>query len=151
MAEESKWRVLANEEKIQKTIEALSRNGINALVVDGGEEAKSKVLEIIPENASVMAMTSMTLEELGVSKEINESGKYDSVRKRLSEMDKEKDGKEMLALGAAPDCAVGSVHAVTEEGQVVIASNTASQLLIINEEIQASRITLIFVKENLGF
>jgi len=51
MAEESKWRVLANEEKIQKTIEALSRNGINALVVDGGEEAKSKVLEIIPENA----------------------------------------------------------------------------------------------------
>ena len=34
----------------------------------------------------------------------------------------------MRKLGAAPDFAVGSVHAVTEDGHLLIASNTGSQL-----------------------
>ncbi len=43
-------------------------------------------------------------------------------------MDKSKQGKEMQMLGAAPEYAVGSVHAVTEDGKVLIASATGSQL-----------------------
>jgi hypothetical protein len=34
----------------------------------------------------------------------------------------------MQMMGAVPQIALGSVHAVTEEGQLVIASNTGSQL-----------------------
>jgi hypothetical protein len=37
-------------------------------------------------------------------------------------------GREIRKLGAAPDYAAGSVHAVTEDGHVLIASNTGSQL-----------------------
>jgi hypothetical protein len=34
----------------------------------------------------------------------------------------------MRQTGAAPDWAIGSVHAVTEEGQIVVASATGSQM-----------------------
>ena len=37
-------------------------------------------------------------------------------------------GRELRKLGAAPDWAVGSVHAVTEDGKVAVASATGSQL-----------------------
>lgn len=36
--------------------------------------------------------------------------------------------REKQRLGAAPDWAIGSVHAVTEDGKVLIASATGSQL-----------------------
>jgi hypothetical protein len=43
-------------------------------------------------------------------------------------MDREMQGREMRQLSAAPDWVVGSVHAVTEEGALLIASATGSQL-----------------------
>src|SRR4026208_1586984 len=43
-------------------------------------------------------------------------------------MDRATQGREISKLGGAPDYAAGSVHAVTEDGQVLIASNTGSQL-----------------------
>ena len=43
-------------------------------------------------------------------------------------MNRETQGREIRKLGGAPDYAAGSVHAVTEDGQVLIASNTGSQL-----------------------
>jgi hypothetical protein len=36
--------------------------------------------------------------------------------------------RDMIKLGATPEYSVGSVHAVTEDGTVVVASNTGSQL-----------------------
>ena len=71
-------------------------------------------------------MTSVTLDTLGISKEINESGAYASVRKTfatLAENDREK-----KHLGAAPTWSIASAHAVTEDGSIMIASNTGSQL-----------------------
>ncbi len=119
---------LASSEQIEATIAALQANGINGLVVESGEEAKKKVLELLPEGTEVMTMTSVTLDTLGIAQEINESGKYDSVRVKLNAMNRETQGSEMQKLGAAPDWTVGSVHAVTEDGKVLIASNTGSQL-----------------------
>ena len=43
-------------------------------------------------------------------------------------MDRATQGREIRKLGSAPDYAAGSVQAVTEDGQVLIASNTGSQL-----------------------
>ena len=43
-------------------------------------------------------------------------------------MDREMQGREMRRLAAAPDFVVGSVHAVTEDGSLVIASASGSQL-----------------------
>lgn len=118
---------LANDQTIEKTVQALKNNGIEAIVVSNGEEAKKKVLEMVPQNAEVMTMSSVTLDSVGVTDEINKSGKYNSVRNKLFSMDREKEGTEMNKLGSAPDWTVGSVHALTQDGKLLIASNTGSQ------------------------
>ena len=122
------WEQIASNETIEKTITKLQENGIDAILVETATEAKKEVLSRIHEKVEVMTMTSMTLEETGIAVEINESGKYDSVKAKLATMDRATQGGEMQRIGAAPEYAIGSVHAVTEDGKVVIASNSGSQL-----------------------
>lgn len=119
---------LATSEQIEKTAAALTKNGFNVIIAESGQEAKDKALELIPKNSEVMTMTSITLETIGLAKAINESGNYDSVRNKLTKMDKKTQGSQMQKLGAAPDYATGSVHAITQDGKVLVASNTGSQL-----------------------
>lgn len=123
----NKWNSLATEEVIQKTIEALWINGIRAIVVDTMEDAKKFVDHAIPQEAEVMTMTSVSLDSSGIAELINSSRPH-AVRPRLMTMDKNKDGREMNKLGSAPEWAIGSVHAVTQDGKVVVASNTGSQI-----------------------
>jgi len=123
-----KWDQLANQKMIEKTITALKSNGMNAQVAENKEEAKKKVLELLLEGAEVMTMSSMTLEVIGLVKEINESGKYNSVRNKLMAMNRETQGLEMRKLGAVHEWVIGSCHAVTQKGNVLIASNSGSQL-----------------------
>lgn len=122
------FEVIASQERIDRTVAALKEHGIDALVVENGAAARQRLFELLPAGAEVMNMTSMTLEAIDAVREILESGRYDPVRKRLMAMDKQSQGSEMRKLGAGPDWAVGSVHAVTEDGTVLIASATGSQL-----------------------
>jgi len=119
---------LADDATIQKTAEALKKNGISVIVVETEEEAKKKVLELLPQGSEVMNMTSMTLEAINVASELNESERFNSVHNKLNTMDQKTQGAEMRRLGAAPEWVVGSVHAVTEDGHVLVASASGSQL-----------------------
>lgn len=122
------WNTIANNQTLAKTVEALKANGVNTIVVDTIADAKTKALEMLPKGAEVMTMTSETLRISEIEKEVNESGNYNAVKPKLFAMDRATQGAEMQKLGAAPEYAIGSVHAVTEEGQVIVASNTGSQL-----------------------
>lgn len=113
---------------IENTIAALRNNNIEAFLVSNKDEALHKISEILPEGAEVMNMTSMTLEAIGITKEILEGSQYAAVRKELEKLDSKKDGKKMRILGAVPDWTIGSVHAVTMDGHVLVASLTGSQL-----------------------
>jgi len=125
----AKWDKLADEKTIENTVAALKANGIDAQVVENRQEAKRKVLELIPESSEAMTMTSVTLDTIGLSEEINKAdSRFRPVRDKLYAMDRNTQVQEMNRLGAAPEFAVGSVHAVTEDGHVLIASNTGSQL-----------------------
>ncbi len=117
---------LVSQEQIGRAIQALEANGMKAYFVADGAEAKKKVFEILPEDAEVMNMSSETLNTIGVAKEIVESGKYNAVRAKL--MDKDVPADRKRQLGAAADWTIGSVHALTEDGKLMIASNTGSQL-----------------------
>jgi len=119
---------LASDEDVKMAADALLANGMKTVVVANSEEAKKKVLELIPAGAEVFTMTSMTLESTGIDKEINESGKYNALRLKLYAMDRNTQAREMAKLGAAPDYVVASVHAVTLDGHLLIASNTGSQI-----------------------
>jgi len=124
----AKYTTLPSKEIIKKTILALKNNGFEAYFVNSGAEAKSKVLDQLPPGKEVMDMTSITLETINLAKEIEESGKFNSVRKRLYNMDRNTQELEMLKLGAAPEYVIGSVHAITQDGKVMVASQSGSQL-----------------------
>lgn len=128
MEPNSKYGNLASGEVIAQTVKMLQTNNFKVLVTENGEEAKIKILELLPMGAEVFTVSSQTLLTIGVNQEINESGKYNSVRTKLMMMDRKTQGREMAKLGAAPEWVVGSVHAVTQDGHLLIASNTGSQL-----------------------
>lgn len=121
------WDTIPSSEDLDKVKSALTRNGIEVFIVDSREEAKAKVFEIIPQGSRVMTATSQTAEELGVTREIDESGKYDSARKSITLENDELERKKKRRSNA-PDYVVGSVHAVTHDGEVLIASNSGSQI-----------------------
>ena len=118
----------ATDEKIDRTSKALEANGIQTLIAETGADAKRLFLELIPEGSEVFLSSSVTLEQLGIVADVDQSGKFDAVRPRMYAMNRETQGREIRKLIAAPDFAAGSVHAVTEDGHVLIASATGSQL-----------------------
>lgn len=118
----------ADKKTIAKTIEALKGHGINTVLVENLKEAKQVVIDEIPKKSEVMTMVSVTLDEAEISKEIDESGNYKSVRSELYKLDQSKDSDKMRKLAAAPDYVVGSANAVSEEGALYWASATGSQL-----------------------
>ena len=118
----------ASREQLRAVADALGRNGITVNVVDSGEEARQAVRSIVPVGAEVYNNTSRTLEIIGVAEDIERSGLYQPLRPRLYQMDREMQAREMRQLSAAPDWLVGSVHALTEDGSLLIASASGSQL-----------------------
>jgi L-lactate utilization protein LutC len=126
---QTRFTTLAEDHVIERTRAALEANGFEVFVVDSGAEAKAKILELIPEGAEVMTNTSKTLDEIGISSAINESGKYDAIRPKLMALFGDPTKKrEQRKIAAAPDYALGSVHAITETGDIVIASGSGSQI-----------------------
>jgi LUD domain len=118
----------ADRARLDRTAAALTARGFVAQVADGVEHARQLVLDAIPEGAEVHGALSETMRVLGITAEIDESGRYDSVRSKLNTLDRETQDRERRKLGAAPDCIVGSAHAVTDDGQIVIGSGSGSQL-----------------------
>ncbi len=106
----------------------LRERNFEVIIVGTAADAKAAVLERIPEGAEVHSGKSKTIEDIGVFNELMESDRYDFVRKRTFKMDRKTRMREITKLGAAPDYMVGSVHALTEAGQLVTASATGSQL-----------------------
>jgi hypothetical protein len=125
---DSEFNVVASDDIIEETAAALVSNGIRALVVGSGAEAKDLVTQLLTAGAEVFNNTSRTLEAIGLAEDIERSGRYQPLRLRLYQMDREMQQREMRLLAAAPDYVVGSVHAVTEGGSLLIASASGSQL-----------------------
>ena len=118
----------ADHATIERTAEALRERGFSVEVATDHEDARRKVLALLPDGAEVGQGASKTLEEIGVTAEIEGSGRYDAIRPRLRAMDRATQGAEMRRLGAGPDYWLGSAHAVTVDGEIVIVSFGGSQL-----------------------
>jgi LUD domain len=122
------FAVPATRERLESVAEALRNHGMRALVAADRDEAKRLVLEQLPEGAQVHQGASVTLDTIGVTEVIEKSGRYDAVRPRTYALDRETQMDEIRRLGASPDFMLGSVHAVTDEGSLVVASASGSQI-----------------------
>jgi hypothetical protein len=123
-----RFNTLPDDETLAATVVALEEHGFSIEVVDDLDAARETVLARIPEGATVMTNTSVTLEETGIADAINTSGRYISARNNMLALDYATQIQEMKAIAGQPDFAVGSVHAVTGDGTLVIASASGSQL-----------------------
>ena len=123
-----RFGTVADEASAKRTAAALEANGIRVLRAPNAAAAKRIVLDLIPDGSQVHHGASQTLDVLGITDEIDKSGRYHPLRPRIWGMDRKTEGDEIRRLGAAPDVMLGSVHAVTETGSLVAASMSGSQL-----------------------
>jgi hypothetical protein len=118
----------AGEAQVQRAIAALEDNGITVVRARDRAQARQLVLDMIPAGANVHHGASQTLDATGISEELDTSGRYDPIGPRAWSMDRATQGAEIRRLTAAPDIMLGSVHAVTETGSLLVASMGGSQL-----------------------
>ena len=123
-----RFTTLPDEQTLASAVTALEEHGFSVEVVDDLDAAREAVLARIPHGSSVMTNTSVTLEETGIAAAVNDGGPYDSARARMAGLDFATQLQEMKAIGGQPDYALGSVHAITTDGTLVIASASGSQL-----------------------
>ena len=123
-----RWGTRADDVRVKRTMAALEANGMTVLRASDRAAAKRIVLDLIPGASPVYQGASQTLDVLGITYEIEKSGRYAALRPRIWSMDRETEAQEIRRLGAAPDVMLGSVHAVTETGSLLAASMSGSQL-----------------------
>jgi acyl-CoA hydrolase len=123
-----RYTTLPDDQALAATVIALEEHGFSVDVVDSLDAARDAVLARIPEGSSVMTNTSVTLQETGIADAINDGRRYESARNKMFALDFATQAQEMKAIGGQPDYALGSVHAVTRDGTLVIASASGSQL-----------------------
>lgn len=84
----------------------------------------------MPADATVFTAASVSTEQIGLAAALEAAAGPGSVRRAFTELDPERAGDRarMRALACAPDWAVGSVHAVTAAGEILVASSSGSQL-----------------------
>jgi hypothetical protein len=118
----------ATAQRLQRAAAALTANGFTVEILDDAAAGRARIKDLIPEGATVFTAASETLRLSGIEEDINASGRYDAIRARSQAMDRATQLAEIWRLIATPDVIVGSVHAVTETGSLVIASASGSQL-----------------------
>jgi hypothetical protein len=123
-----RWGTRADDVRVKRTMAALEANGMTVVRAADAAAAKWIVLDLIPDASPVHQGASQTLDVLGITYEIEKSGRYAALRPRIWSMDRETEANEIRRLGAAPDVMLGSVHAVTETGSLLAASMSGSQL-----------------------
>ncbi|MFD9904890.1 LUD domain-containing protein [Streptomyces sp. NPDC059063] len=115
-------------ERLERAAAALTAHGFTVEILDDVAEARTRVKDLIADGASVFTGSSETLRLSGIAEDLNDSGRYDAIKPRVMAMDRATQMNEIRRLTASPDVIVGSVHAVTETGSLVIASGSGSQL-----------------------
>jgi L-lactate utilization protein LutC len=121
---------LASDDQVQRAMRALEGNNIITYLAENGKEARKKVLELLPPGAEVFTSTSKTLQAIGIVDDVNNSGHYVSLRAKISKLDRKRQSNQIRLIASTPEYVVGSVHAVTENGEILVASASGSQLAL---------------------
>jgi LUD domain len=118
----------ASAQRLERAAAALTAHGFTVEILDDAAAARTRIKDLIPEGASVFTAASETLRLSGIDADINTSGRYDAVKSRAATKDRVVELAEIWRVMSTPDVIVGSVHAVTETGSLVVASASGSQL-----------------------
>ncbi len=123
------FSVPASRQAVQQAAAAVSSRGIAVEVVDTRQEALARLKAIIPAGASVMTGASVSLREIGFEEFLK--SKDHPWRYLKEQIFSEQDPQRQMLLrrqAALADYFLGSVHAISRTGEIVVASATGSQL-----------------------
>jgi hypothetical protein len=124
----NRFTALPDEETLAETVAALEERGFATQVAGDLDAAREAVLARIPHGSAVMTYPSVTLQETGIAGAIAEGEPYNSAVTRLGALDRATQLDQIKTIYLQPDFALGSVHAVTRDGTLVVASALGSQL-----------------------
>jgi hypothetical protein len=113
---------------LERAADGLRAHNFEVYVVPDGAGARELLLRLLPEGAEVGQGASVTLDDLGITEIIERSGRYDAIRPRARALDRVTQVREIKRLGATPEYWLNSAQALTEDGVIVFASATGSQL-----------------------
>jgi L-lactate utilization protein LutC len=114
---------------LEKAARALGSRGIVVERAESKEAALARLVQLIPDGVPLMTAASLTLQQIGFE-ELLASGRH-SWRSLRAEVRAENDPAKRSALrrqSAAAEYCAGSVQAVAATGEIVIVSQTGSQL-----------------------
>lgn len=119
---------LASPDSVKKAMEGLAARRFKTVAVNTGKEALEQIKKMIPKGASVMNGSSVTLEEIGFVEYLKtgEHG-WNNLHEGVLKEDDAQKRSSLRRHSVVSDYYLGSVHAITEKGEMVIASNTGSQ------------------------
>jgi hypothetical protein len=123
------YDTLSTPDRLQKTIDAMRSRGITVTLVETKESALTQLQALIPAGVTVMTGASVTLQQIGFEALLI-SGKH-PWRNLKDALLAEKDPAKQSALrkqGTLADYYLGSVNAIAETGEIIIASASGSQL-----------------------
>ena len=118
----------ADAESIQRTIDALAARNVEAFLVDSREAALAKILELVPEGSEVFVNTSETLDTIGYSEYMHGNDRYMNLHDAMMAQPDPAAQREFRRKTTTADYFVGSVQAIAETGEIVIASSSGSQI-----------------------
>ncbi|MBI2426896.1 MAG: lactate utilization protein [Candidatus Kerfeldbacteria bacterium] len=123
------YDTLADLETQNRVVSALRERNIEVEHVATRADALARIQSLIPESASVMNGSSRTLEEIGFVEYLKSGAhRWNNLHEQiLAESDPAKQGL-LRRQSTVSDYYLGSVHALTETGEFLVASNTGSQL-----------------------
>jgi hypothetical protein len=116
----------AHDDQLARASSALREKNFAVHVVDTVAEARALLRGLLPRDKEIFTANGETLRLSGIAADIDESGSFRSLRQRLPGL--AGDMRAQISAGSAPEVVVGSVHAVTEDGVLVAASASGSQL-----------------------
>ncbi len=123
------YNKISSNKVIEKTVEALLERGFEPFIVTDRKEALEKIKELIPKGASVNNGSSRTLEEIGFVDYLK-AGKHPWKNLHAAVVEEKDPVKktELRNQSLFAEYYLGSVHAIAETGEMIIASASGSQL-----------------------
>ena len=118
----------ASAESIQRTVESLAARNVEAFLVDSKEAALAKIQELVPEGSEVFVNTSETLETIGYTEYMHGNDHYVNLHDQMMAQPDPAAQREFRRKTTTADYFVGSVQAIAETGEIVIASSSGSQI-----------------------
>lgn len=123
------YAAAAPADQVLQTAAAVKARGINVEIVDTRHEALEKIQALIPAGAALMTGASITLQEIGLEERlINKDHPWVNLKDEILAGTDEAKQMELRTKSILAPYYLGSVQAIAQTGEIVIASASGSQL-----------------------